>query len=103
MAELFIELFSEEIPVKLQIDARTKIKRWHARLRVRAPARRGEGRRKRRKEREKKEEEEKRGRLQGPSSSSSGSQSQGGGTRLPTGTANQPPHWRPKKPETTAT
>ena len=26
MAELFIELFSEEIPVKLQVDARTKIK-----------------------------------------------------------------------------
>ena len=26
MAELFIELFSEEIPSKLQIDARTKIK-----------------------------------------------------------------------------
>ena len=26
MAELFIELFSEEIPVKLQIDAREKIK-----------------------------------------------------------------------------
>ena len=27
MAELFIELFSEEIPAKLQIDARQKIKR----------------------------------------------------------------------------
>ena len=27
MAELFIELFSEEIPSKLQIDARVKIKR----------------------------------------------------------------------------
>ena len=26
MAELFIELFSEEIPAKLQIDARKKIK-----------------------------------------------------------------------------
>ena len=26
MAELFIELFSEEIPAKLQIDARQKIK-----------------------------------------------------------------------------
>ena len=26
MAELFIELFSEEIPAKLQIDAREKIK-----------------------------------------------------------------------------
>ena len=26
MAELFIELFSEEIPSKLQIDARQKIK-----------------------------------------------------------------------------
>jgi len=26
MAELFIELFSEEIPPKLQIDARQKIK-----------------------------------------------------------------------------
>ena len=26
MAELFIELFSEEIPSKLQIDARKKIK-----------------------------------------------------------------------------
>ena len=26
MAELFIELFSEEIPAKLQTDARTKIK-----------------------------------------------------------------------------
>ena len=26
MAELFIELFSEEIPAKLQIDARNKIK-----------------------------------------------------------------------------
>ena len=26
MAELFIELFSEEIPAKLQVDARTKIK-----------------------------------------------------------------------------
>ena len=26
MAELFIELFSEEIPAKLQIDARRKIK-----------------------------------------------------------------------------
>ena len=26
MAELFIELFSEEIPAKLQIDARTKIR-----------------------------------------------------------------------------
>ena len=26
MAELFIELFSEEIPAKLQIDARIKIK-----------------------------------------------------------------------------
>ena len=27
MAELFIELFSEEIPAKLQIDAREKIKK----------------------------------------------------------------------------
>ena len=27
MAELFIELFSEEIPAKLQIDARQKIKK----------------------------------------------------------------------------
>ena len=27
MAELFIELFSEEIPAKLQIDARIKIKK----------------------------------------------------------------------------
>ena len=27
MAELFIELFSEEIPAKLQTDAREKIKR----------------------------------------------------------------------------
>ena len=26
MAELFIELFSEEIPAKLQLDARNKIK-----------------------------------------------------------------------------
>ena len=26
MAELFLELFSEEIPAKLQIDAREKIK-----------------------------------------------------------------------------
>ena len=26
MAELFIELFSEEIPAKLQVDARNKIK-----------------------------------------------------------------------------
>ena len=26
MAELFIELFSEEIPAKLQVDARQKIK-----------------------------------------------------------------------------
>ena len=26
MSELFIELFSEEIPTKLQIDARIKIK-----------------------------------------------------------------------------
>ena len=26
MAELFIELFSEEIPARLQIDARQKIK-----------------------------------------------------------------------------
>ena len=28
MAELFIELFSEEIPAKLQIDARQKIKQF---------------------------------------------------------------------------
>ena len=27
MAELFVELFSEEIPAKLQIDARQEIKR----------------------------------------------------------------------------
>ena len=27
MAELFIELFSEEIPAKLQIDARIRIKK----------------------------------------------------------------------------
>ena len=27
MSELFLELFSEEIPAKLQIDARQKIKR----------------------------------------------------------------------------
>ena len=29
MAELFIELFSEEIPAKLQIDARQKIKEYN--------------------------------------------------------------------------
>ena len=28
MAELFIELFSDEIPAKLQIDARKKIKQF---------------------------------------------------------------------------
>ena len=28
MAELFIELFSEEIPSKLQVDARQKIKQF---------------------------------------------------------------------------
>ncbi len=27
MAELFIELFSEEVPAKLQVDARRKIKK----------------------------------------------------------------------------
>ena len=36
MAELFIELFSEEIPSKLQIDARQKIKQTiEARLKKR--------------------------------------------------------------------